>query len=258
MSRLHRRTRSAAAALLVTLVAVVAMPAARAGGDLPPPLAPFEAEYRVGNGSMRVGRTTVRLEPHDRGWRYESVTKARGLLALFAGGPIVDRTLLEPHADGLRPLEYSRSEPDGDTRVRFDWAAGEARAETPDGTRTIPLEPGTHDQFSAMLAVMQALASGHSEVGFPGIDDDGEHKPLQFVAEAGETVSVPLGQFQAVRVRRIREGKRSTISWLAPELGWLPVRVEQRKRDDLVARLELAALNGEEAPPESRPDNRYR
>jgi hypothetical protein len=254
MYRLPRHLRSVAAALLLALVA--AAPARAGGTELPAPLAPFTAEYRLGNGSFRVGTSTLRLEPHARGWRYESVTEAEGLLALFVDGPVVERTLLGPHAGRLRPLEYHHLEPDGDTRVLFDWAAGEARAHTPDGVRTIALAPDTHDQFSVMLAVMQALAAGRDEVRLPGIDDEGEREPLSFAAEARETITVPLGRYDTVRVRRIRDGKRSTVTWLAPELGWLPVRVEQRKRGDLVARLELSALNGEEAPPERRPGRR--
>lgn len=243
------------AAVAVALLA--AIPALAGGTDLPAPLAAFEAEYRVTRGSMQVGRSTVRLEPHARGWRYESVTEAQGLLALFVDGPVVERTLLETHAGRLRPLEYHHREPDGETRVRFDWAAREARAETPDGARTITLEADTHDQFSVMLAVMQALAEGHSDMRFPGIDDDGEPKPLAFAAEERDTITVPLGRYDTVRVRRIRDGKRTTVTWVAPELGWLPVRIEQRRRGDLVARLELAALNGEEAEPET-PARRYR
>lgn len=252
MSRLPRRTHSA-----VVLLLLAALPALAGGNGLPAPLAPFEAEYRVGRSGMQVGRTSVRLEAHDRGWRYESVTEAQGLLALFVDGPVVERTLLEAHADGLRPLEYHHREPDGDARVRFDWAAGEARVDTPGGGRAVPLEPGTRDQFSAMLAVMQALAAGETEVRFPGIDDEGEREPLAFVAEGRESIEVPLGRYDTVRVRRIREGKRTTVTWLAPELDWLPVRVEQRRRGDLVARLELAALNGEEAERES-PAARHR
>lgn len=253
MSRLPPRG-SAAVALLAALVVV--LPARAGGTDLPAPLAPFEAEYRVGKAGIRVGRSTLRLDAHARGWRYESVTEAQGLLALFVDGPAVERTLLERHGDHLRPLEYHHREPDGDTRVRFDWAAGEARADTPGGTRTIALEPHTHDQFSAMLTVMQALAAGRTEVRFPGIDDEGEHEPLAFAVEGRATIAVPLGRYDTVRVRRIREGKRSTVTWLAPELGWLPVRIEQRRRGDLVARLELVALNGEEAEPERSPGQR--
>lgn len=254
MSRLPSRTRSAAAALLVTLLA--APPAGAGAPDLPAPLVPFEAEYRVGNGMIRVGSSTLRLEPHARGWRYESVTEAQGVFALFVDGPAIERTLLERHEDRLRPLQYHHREPDGDSRVRFDWAAGEARADTPDGAHTIALEPDTRDQFSAMLAVMQALAEGQTEVRFPGIDDNGEHEPLAFAVEAREAITVPLGRYDTVRVRRIREGKRSTVIWLAPGLDWLPVRIEQHRRRDLVARLELIALNGEEAAPRPSPGER--
>lgn len=240
-------------------IALLAAPPALAGGtDLPAPLATFEAEYRVTRGSMQVGRSMLRLEPHARGWRYESVTEAQGLLALFVDGPAIDRTLLEPHAGRLRPLEYYHREPDSESQVRFDWAAGEARADMSDGARTIALEPETHDQFSVMLAVMQALAEGRKAFSFPGIDDDGDRKSLVFAAEGRERITVPLGRYDTVLVRRIRDGKRSTVSWLAPELGWLPVRIEQRRRGDLVARLELVALNGEEAETDSSPGRQRR
>jgi len=246
--------RLAATALLVVSFG---LPALAGGTDLPAPLVPFKAEYRVTNGTIRAGHTRISLQPDAQGWRYESVTEAEGLFSLFVDGPATERTILEPHDGALRPLEYDHLEADGDrTVVRFDWEAGRAHIRTPDGERNLPLAPDTRDPFSAILAIMQAAAAGRDHVAFPGINDKGKPDPLRFERMGTERIKVPFGTFDAVRVRRIRDDKRSTVTWLAPRIGWIPVQIEQRKKGDLVARLELIALDGERAEPTSQPSAR--
>jgi len=244
MSRCPRPLASALLLLLGWLA-----PALAGGDSLPAPLMPFEAQYRVTNGTLQVGTTTIRLRPDPQGWRYESVTEADGVFALFAGGPINETSILQPVDGGLRPLEYRHDEPDDkdDVRVTFDWAAGEYTARRRGRTRTRPLQPGTRDQFGVILAVIRAVAEGRETLSVPGIDDKGEPQPLRFEVTGREHRSVPLGDFDSVRVRRVREDKRSTVIWLAPKLDWLPIVIEQRKKGDLVARLELETLNGRTA-----------
>lgn len=247
------------AALL--LAALLSAPAASAGGDaLPAPLRTFEAEYRVMRSGLRLGTTAVRLAAREQGWRYRSVTEAEGLFALFVDGDAVETTAFTVHDGGLRPQRYHHEEPDAEDNVRvdFDWAAGEARVQRADGEHTLGLEPRTHDPFTVILSVMQAVAGGARAVTFPAIDDDGEPTELRFEVSGREAVEVPLGRYETVRVRRVRDDKRSTVTWLAPELGWLPVQVEQRRKGDLVARMELEALDGRRAEPETHGRDRRR
>lgn len=232
---------SAAAGLLLFAASAVA-----GGGGLPAPLQPFEAEYRLTDGSARLGRATLALEPARDGWRYHSRVEPEGLLALLAG-EVQDEAVLEAHGGGLRPLRFRHAEDDGRLAVDFDWAAGEARVS---GRReaTLPLEPGTHDQFSAMLAVIRAFAAGEKRLQLPSIDDEGEREPLVFEHAGRARIEVPLGSYDTIHVRRIREhSKRETETWLAPELNWVPVRIDQSRKGKLVARMELIGLNGERA-----------
>lgn len=240
-----RIVRDAFAALLTLLAAT----AVAGGGELPAPLTPFQAEYRLTDGSSRVGRAEIGLEPVREGWRYYSRVKPEGLYALLVGD-VSDTAWLEVHGGGLRPLRFRHhgSEKDERIEVEFDWAAGEARVDGPEADTALPLEPGTHDQFSAMLAVILAFADGRDRLELPSIDDDGKAEPLVFEQAGRESIEVPLGTWKTVHVRRIRENsKRETETWLAPELGWVPVRIDQRKKGELVARLELIGLNGEKA-----------
>lgn len=241
--------RFAAAAIGLVLAAAAVAGAA----ELPAPLAPFTARYALSNGVIRLGTTTVRLQPRAGGWLYQSTTVAEGLAALFVDEPIVDTVRLVPHNGAPRPVVYRHEGEDESVRVVFDWAAGVARVRQNGERRTVALKPGTRDPFSAILRVMRALAAGKRAVAFPGIDEDRERERLRFKATGRARVRVPLGTYETVRVQRVRDDGRATITWLAPELGWLPVRVEQYEDGELVARLALTALNGEEAPSRTRP-----
>lgn len=235
--------------LAATLLVLASASTVAAGNGLPEPLAPFEARYLLTDGSTRVGSADIGLEPVNEGWRYHSRVKPEGLYALLAG-PVEDTTWLEKHDDGLRPVRFEHvgSEPGEEITVQFDWRSGRALVSGPDGETSMPLAPRTHDQFSAMLAVIQAFADGQQRLELPSIDNEGEAEPLVFEHAGTTPVTVPLGTYETVHVRRVRENsKRETESWLAPSLGWVPVRIEQRKKGKLVARMELIGLNGEMA-----------
>ena len=68
-----------------------------------------------------------------------------------------------------------------------------------------------------------------------------------------EVVKTPAGELDAIRVERVKDASKTTIFWVAPELGYIPVRVEQRKNDSEVLsialrnRPETTALNTSEA-----------
>jgi len=244
----RRRSGRRAAVALATIVA--ALPAsAGGGGELPEPLRAFEASYSVTRSGMQLGTTELTLARHAGGWRFRSVTEAQGVFSLLMSGPSTEETILAVHKGALRPLRYRHTEPDeaDNFSVVFDWAADEARVERAAGDDVLALAPGTHDPFSALLAVIQRVAGGAETVRLPGIDDDGEPQTLRFAVRARERIEVPLGTYEAVRVHRVRDDKRTTVTWLAPKLDWLPVRMVQRKKGDLVARAELTTLDGQSA-----------
>lgn len=225
--------------------------AASAGGNaLPGPLSTFRAEYRVTNGSIQLGTTAISLQPDNGGWHYRSVTEATGLARLFVSGKAIESSRLESHEGALRPRVYDHTEPDEEDNVRvdFDWDTRTATARDADGIRTLDLEADTVDGFAATLTMIQRIARGAKDIRIATIDDEGEHETLVFRRTGHESISVPLGTFDTVRVERVRKGKdRQTITWLAPELDWVAVRIEQRKDGDLSGRLELTGLQGEAA-----------
>ncbi len=233
------------------LALVVAIPAAAGGGaTLPAPLAAFTAEYRVTNGSIDLGNTTIELQPRSGGWLYRSVTEASGLLSLFVRGRAIDATHLVPHEGWLRPVRYRHEEPDADDNVTvdFDWTTCTATATHAKGMREVALEPATVDGFSATLELVRALAAGRDQLEIPTIDDEGEPETLVFRRAGRERIEVPFGTFEAVRVeRQRRDSDRETITWLVPALSWVALRIDQRDDGELEGRLLLTQLDGDAA-----------
>lgn len=237
--------RRSARALAIWLL-LISSGAASDNTALPTPLTPFEAEYRVGNGTMTMATATFSLQRSSDLWRYRSVLRANGLFSLFLDGPMRETTWLDMHDGELRPVIYRHEDGDENVRVVFDWTARSARVATAgDDSRRIELGPDSRDQFSAILAVMCALAAGERTLAFPGIDDGGKAEPLRFEVTGEEQVTVPRGRYDTVRVERSHDDDRTTITWLAPELGWIPVQVEQREEGELIGRLTLDSLNGD-------------
>ena len=105
-------------------------------------------------------------------------------------------------------------------------------------TRTpkiVPLPDGGQDRFS-MIFQLASLVAGDPSRYRPGVtraffvvdNDSAENWPIQMIGP--ETVSRMGGPIEAVHFMRLprHDGDRRRIDvWLAPSLGWLPVRIMQ-------------------------------
>jgi hypothetical protein len=60
-----------------------------------------------------------------------------------------------------------------------------------------------------------------------------------------ETLATGVGSLETRRYIQHREGSsRSTWLWVAPSLGYLPVRVEQRRNDEVQTSFLLTGVDG--------------
>jgi hypothetical protein len=100
---------------------------------------------------------------------------------------------------------------------------------------TIALPDGAQDRFSVVMQ-LASLVRGDPEAYKPGVtrnfyvadNDSGETWPMESMGD--ETVSAPAGFVEARRFMRLPrhagDARRLDV-WLAPALGWLPVRIMQ-------------------------------
>lgn len=243
MSRAKRIATLRAAACVPALLGGVH--AAHTDDAVPTYTARYDVEYK----GRDVGESLQTLERNgDDGYRFRSVTEAQGIARLLRRQPIVEESVFEMRDGRPRPLEFrlddgTRKGEDNVT-IDFDWANGAAHVVTEDGSMDLPLEPGVHDRATLQLALMLEL-DARSAPASHALIDDASVKTYSYELAGEETLVTPAGSHDTIKVVQRREGSsRHTIIWLAPELRYLPVRIEQRRDDESLTTLLLESVQG--------------
>lgn len=208
---------------------------------------PFTATFAVEWHGMRAGTSTLQLTRNGpTEYTYQSRNSARGIFRIalpdtitqtshfsFVGGRVIPSTYVgEDGSSGTRR----------DVSLSFDWEARVVTGVSEDKPVHQPLEPGVQDSLSVQVALMCELAAGRSPESFLLIDKD-EIKEYQYRHERDETIETAMGRLETVVYTSRRAGSsRVTRLWIAPSLGYLPVRAEQVKRDKRELQLQIRSL----------------
>jgi len=213
--------------------------------------APFEVEYQVGNNHINAGSALLQLEKDGDIWIYSLKTRPTGVFKLTGKGKIqeISELTVTNNTDSLelKPIRYTYRQ-DKETRrsvdAWFDWSKNlltyKRRGEEANESIAGPLL----DRLSVTLKVMDSLQRTGFEETRLNVFDNGRVKTMLFTNEGVESVKTRMGDLETIRVRSaaVGGGTRHTTTWFAPELGYVPVKIEQFKRDKLVARLTLKTL----------------
>lgn len=259
--RAARRALASLAALGATVLLAAAALATPSASSPEPTfvvrdVAPFEAVYEVGNDLLVAGTARLALAREDGGWRYTLTTRPRGVFKLTGKGRIRESSLIDlvPADAGrwmLRPRSYSYRQDDEKRRsidASFDWSGGRLEWQRRGESEEAPLDTPLFDRLSVTLVLREALRESFETLELE-VFDNGRIKTMRFVNEGRERIETPMGSFETLRVRgqNAAGSSRSSLTWFAPALDHLPVRLEQRKRGDLVARMNLTRLRASEA-----------
>lgn len=247
--------------LIAALAALAAAPATGAG------LTPHETEYKVRVSGVS-GRLTTRLERQGEAFEATHVIEPTGLAGLLARGDVRERARFEDLGNGLQPLAYeSRNtlREDSGAELEFDWAAARVTGMYyEEGNRQdvdAPLDASVFDRLTMQYRLMQDLAGGLTIAAPAGDGDaaagagegtalaartdyvlfDGEKIRPIVVTKIGERdIRTAAGTFATIGVQHQKEGSsRRTLLWLAPDLDYLPVLIEQYRKDKINVRATL-------------------
>jgi hypothetical protein len=205
-------------------------------------LAPYEAEYRI-RISVLGGKLNTRMETTETGYMAESVIRATGLSRIIAGGSIREKSWFTVGDEGLQPDQYRSS----DTLSRdhevvdldFDWASDEVTGLINDENFHAVLGGNVHDRVSLQYGLMYDLLTGGENSEYL-LQDAEELKLLQITNIGLKSVTVPFGNFEAVGIQHRRAGSsRATTLWCVEQLGYLPVIIEQHRKEKLQLRAVL-------------------
>jgi hypothetical protein len=222
-----------AEALIASALLCVALATTRARAD---ELKPFEASYNWSWHGMTVAVSTVKLEQRGDTWVYASKSSPRGIGKMFSERPVQTSTLRVTDK-GVQPLSYEADDGTSSTKrdadVQFDWEHGRVTGVYEDVKVDMPLQPGIQDDLSVQIALMVELLAGREPQQFQMIDKNAVRE-YRYTRETQESVSTPLGKIDTIVYRSQKTGSpRVTRFWCAPSRGYIPMRVEQKKDDDV-------------------------
>ncbi|MEP7311159.1 MAG: DUF3108 domain-containing protein [Pseudomonadota bacterium] len=202
------------------------------GGISADELRPFTASYNVVWKGIGAGRSSITLKRLDNDrWSYESRNVARGLFRLALPGDISQSSEFRVVGDVVMPEHFRGDDGTSSTRkdvdIRFDWQAGRASGVAEDKKVEVALEPGIQDGMSVQAALMLELMRGHTPSKFLLLDKD-RVKDYLYTREGTETLDTAIGRKETVIFRSRRpDSEYSTMYWCAPDLGYVPVKVER-------------------------------
>lgn len=237
------------------LVAAFALAPLGAQGAEDPTVATYTATYRAEYKGKEAGTAefTVRYLADREVYEFSSSVLAKGLLKLARPNPAVERSHFRVTPEGIRPLEFwyedgSRSGEDN-FHIVFDWERRVATVSSEAGRREMSLAGPTLDRGSLQVALMRDLAADGLRQTYALADEDSV-AAYEYTENGTATMQTGTGPVETRVVTQQRAGSsRATWLWMAPELRFLPVRIEQRRDGEVQTAFALVRVSGLTANP---------
>jgi Protein of unknown function (DUF3108) len=209
-------------------------------------LEPFQASYTWIWHGAPVAVSTMKFEQRQAGtWSYASSSEPRGLGFLYPMRPRLE-SVMRIGEQGVQPLHYHATDgSSADERgadVSFDWDAGRASG-VYDGVKVdLVLKSGVQDDLSIQIALLYALRHGQVPANLSMIDKN-SIRDYNYRQVGTETIDTKLGRIDTVVYASQHAGSpRVTRFWCAPSKGYLPMRVQQKRIDQVEWTMEIESL----------------
>lgn len=209
----------------------------------------YTATYRVEYKGKEAGVSEWSVRDLGNG-RYEYLARItpKGMLKLIRPKPTIERSQFRLEGAALRPLEYwfedgSRSGEDN-WHLVFDWERRVATVSTAEARREVAVSDAALDIGTLKAAVMRDLAVRGAPGPYEIAGDDGV-STYEYTDSGPATLATGVGSLETTLFVQHRAGSsRSTWFWAAPTLGFLPVRIEQRRGDEIQTSFLLQSVDG--------------
>ncbi len=212
-----------------------------------PPL--FTAYYKLYVNGIPVGKGSRSLTAVNQNqFTFETIGETTGLAALIQEIRIEERSVFTRVNGKIRPLEYTYRQTGRKARenhVVFDWVKKTAKDTYKGQTKTVVLEEGVLDRLLYQVVLMQELQQGKRQLQYQVINK-GKRSTYIPTFLGKMQIKTGIGKLATLKYERLADNKkRRTTLWCAPQLHYLPVRVEHvEKEDGEVFSLVLESVQG--------------
>ncbi|WP_028772706.1 DUF3108 domain-containing protein [Shewanella waksmanii] len=207
------------------------------------PLTPHTAEYQVNYGSIELGKARYILNaPQDNLYHYRFDSDVSLLLLSDRRTVTSDFSLQD---NQLHPLRYihRRSGTGSDFQEQAAFAKGQQAVHSryKDERAKLPYTETLYDPLMVQLQFRMEMAEGKQHLNFKMVKE-GEIDEYDFNVVSKERLNIESGSYETVKIEVVRNSKkRQTFFWMAPELGYLPVRLTHFERGS--KQLDIKLLN---------------
>lgn len=211
-------------------------------------LEPYSATYSVKYLGFKAGLVHFVLLPRENNtYLYLSRVEPGMLARLVVSPEAFERTILKIDKNGIRPLSWKSEDGSSNTaddgELTFDWESRRVFGTVEDEQVDMELEPNLQNRLSMQIEVLAALQQNSQPQAITLIDGD---KIKQYTYELKDTqkVETAAGSYDTIIYESTREGSsRMKRIYHAPELDYLPVRIENYKKGSMDTVMELVAFD---------------
>jgi hypothetical protein len=227
---------------VLALALALTLPGAALGDEL----RPYEATYAGIWHGMTVAISQLKLEHTGDRWTFTSHSEPRGFGRLASGvfPPLQVSVVSVADGGAVRPQSFKSTggSASRNTDLKYDWQAHRVTG-TYEGTRVdLPLTPGVQDDGSVQLSLIVKLLAGQTPATVELIDGNSV-RDYRFARDGEEKLATPLGDVQTVIYSAQKANSpRVTRFWCAPDRGYVPMKVEQTRGQDVQWTLLIQSL----------------
>ena len=182
----------------------------------------------------------------DNLYSYEIITRPSGFWRVIIDGSIWEKSTFNLKNGVIQSKTYEltdtiRSKP-RQSSATFDWDNLLLSGHYKDRKFELPLSIDVIDRAVLQIAI---IANSHQDINSAEyyILDKDKIQKVQVRKKEMASIRVPFGQFEAIEIEHVSEGSDSINSlWLAPELGYIPVKLTQKKDDKTIFSASLSQL----------------
>jgi hypothetical protein len=192
-------------------------------------LKPFKATYTAEWKGMTAGSSTLELRRAGPDlYSYSSQSSARGIFRMAFSETLTQISIFRLQDGAVQPVTFKGSdEKEREIHLNFDWARLKVTGVAKEHPVDLPLVAGAQDPMSLQISMLRNLATGKVPPVVWMIDSD-KLKDYELRLEGSARIETELGELDTLVYTSKRvNSDRITRTWVAPVLGYLPVRAER-------------------------------
>jgi hypothetical protein len=192
-------------------------------------LKPFRATYVAEWKGVTAAGSTVELKRIDANlYTYSSVNAARGIFRMAFPDAVAQKSTFRVIDNQVVPMLFEGSdEKERPINLSFDWQKKRVTGVAKERAVDLELPDGTQDAMSLQIASLRNLAAGTLK-GTVWMIDATKLKEYELQLEGNARIETAVGELDTIVYTSRRPGsEKLTRTWVAPALGYLPVKAQR-------------------------------